>query len=62
MNSQAQTILASFDMLSEKARYEVAIEILRRTKNMNFPPLTDDDLVANAEIVFLEVDQKGLNY
>ena len=60
MNSQAQTILASFDMLSEKTRYEVAIEILRRTKNMNFPPLTDDDLVANAEAVFLELDQREL--
>lgn len=56
MNTQAQTILATFDSLSEKARYEVALEILRRTKDFNFPALSDDDLAMNAETLFLELD------
>jgi len=45
-----------FDALPEVAKYEVALEILRRTRDVEFPPLTGDDLVANAEVVFLELD------
>lgn len=60
MNPQAQTILTTFDALPEKARYEVALEILRRTKELKLPPLTDDDLVAQAETLFLELDQREL--
>jgi len=40
MNSQAQSILTAFDMLPEGARYEVALEILRRTKDLELPSLT----------------------
>ena len=58
MNTQAQTILSTFDSLSERVRYEVALEILRRTKDLPLPPLTDDDLVATAETLFLELDQR----
>ena len=61
MNSQTQEILSSFDALPEVAKYEVALEILRRTKGLEFPPLTDDDLVANAEAIFLELDQREAN-
>lgn len=61
MNPQAQTILTTFDSLSERVRYEVALEILRRTKDIDLPSLTDDDLVANAEALFLELDQRELS-
>jgi len=47
--------------LPEAAKFEVAIEILRRTKDFEFPPLTDDELVANAEAIFLEFDQREMN-
>ena len=60
MNPQVQTILTTFDSLSERARYEVALEILRRTKDLELPPLTDEDLVANAETLFLALDQREL--
>lgn len=58
MNANAQTILSSFDLLPPAAKQEVAFEILRRTKDFNFPPLTNDELIANAEAVFLELDQR----
>lgn len=58
MNPQAQTILTTFDSLSEKARYEVALEILRRTRDSNFPALSDDDLALSAEELFLELDRR----
>jgi hypothetical protein len=61
MNPQAQTILTAFDSLSEKVGYEVALEILRRTKDLDLPSLTDEDLVANAEALFLELDQRELD-
>ncbi len=61
MNVQTQNILTSFDDLPEIAKYEVAVEILRRTKDFKFPPLTDDDLVANAEAIFLALDQREMN-
>lgn len=62
MNPNAQTILSSFDLLPLAAKQEVAFEILRRTKDFDFPPLTDDELVANAEAVFLELDQQELTH
>ncbi len=61
MSTQSQTVLTSFDALPEAGKYEVALEILRRTKDFEFPPLEDEDLVANAEAVFLELDQRGLS-
>ncbi|MGE0885683.1 MAG: hypothetical protein AB7P14_19210 [Blastocatellales bacterium] len=57
MTTQTQDMLSSFDALPEIAKYEVALEILRRTREFEFPPLTDDDLVANAEGIFLELDR-----
>ncbi len=61
MNTQAQNILSSFDSLPEVTKHEVALEILRRTKDFDFPSLTDDELVANAEAVFLELDRREMN-
>lgn len=60
MNPQAQTLLTAFDSLSERVRYEVALEILRRTKDVDLPALTDEDLVANAEALFLDLDQREM--
>lgn len=60
MNTQTQDILSSFDALPEVAKHEVALEILRRTKEFEFPPLTDEDLVASAEAVFLKLDRREM--
>lgn len=61
MSTKAQAVLTSFDALPEAGKYEVALEILRRTKEIEFPPLADDDLIANAEALFLELDQREVN-
>jgi hypothetical protein len=39
----------------------VAFEILRRTKDFEFPPMTDDELTENAEAIFLELDRREMN-
>jgi hypothetical protein len=61
MSTTAEQLLASFDALPETVKFEVAFEILRRTKDFDFPPLTDDELVANAEAMFLELDRREMN-
>jgi hypothetical protein len=61
MSTTAQQLLTSFDALPEAVKFEVAFEILRRTKDFEFPPLTGDELVANAEATFLELDRREMN-
>ncbi|MBX3279895.1 MAG: hypothetical protein KF868_17980 [Acidobacteria bacterium] len=60
MSTNAQELITLFDALPEAAKFEVAVEILRRTRDFEFPPLTDDELVASAEELFLELDQREL--
>jgi hypothetical protein len=56
MFAAAQQLIESFDVLPEASKFEVALEILRRTKDFEFPPLTDNELMANAEETFLELE------
>ncbi|MFQ5605092.1 MAG: hypothetical protein ACE5HS_17650 [bacterium] len=58
MTLNAQAVIESFERLSEADKKEVATEIFRRSLKFDFPPLTDDELVMNAEDLFLELDQK----
>jgi len=60
MSTTTSEILESFDHLPEDEKREVASEILRRTIKLELPPLTDDELVLNAEALFLELDQREL--
>lgn len=62
MSTITQEFIASFDLLPTATRFEVAFEILRRTKDFDFAPLTNEDLVLNAEILFLELDQQEMNH
>ena len=57
MTTEAQTILESFDSLPDAEKREVASEIVRRTLQSDFPPLSDEELVAIAEETFLELDR-----
>jgi len=44
--------------LPELEKKEVAAAILHRTLQLNFPPLSDEELVLSAEEVFLELDRR----
>ncbi|MEA5574916.1 hypothetical protein [Anabaena sp. UHCC 0451] len=57
MNTLVKELLSTFDSLPESERLEIAGEILKRVTNLDFPPLSDEDLVWNAEELFLELDQ-----
>ncbi|KKD35209.1 MAG: hypothetical protein WAN66_21180 [Limnoraphis robusta] len=62
MTVLAQEILNNFDRLPDAEQLEVAVEILRRLVHLDFPPLTDEDLVLNAEELFLTLDQQEADY
>ncbi|EAW38528.1 hypothetical protein [Lyngbya sp. PCC 8106] len=62
MTVLAQEILNTFDRLPDAEQLEVAVEILRRLVHLDFPPLTDEDLVLNAEELFLTLDQQEADY
>ena len=58
MTALVQELLNTFDRLTESERLELTLEILKRVVNLDFPPLSDEDLVLNAEGLFLELDQQ----
>lgn len=62
MTALTQEILNNFDRLPNTEQMEIALEILRRTINFDFPPLTDEDLTLNAEELFLVLDQQEPDY
>jgi len=62
MTALAQEILKNFDRLPDTEQLEIALEILRRIINFDFPPLTDEDLTLNAEELFLALDQQEPDY
>jgi hypothetical protein len=62
MTTLVKELLSTFGSLPESERLEIAVEILKRVTNLDFPPLSDDDLVWNAEEIFLELDQQETDY
>jgi hypothetical protein len=57
MTAQIQDMLHTFDLLPDGDKRELASEILRRTLTLDFPPLSDEQLVGAAEELFLELDR-----
>lgn len=57
MTVLGEEILKRFDKLPDTEQVEIGLEILKRLVNVDFPPLTDEDLVLNAEAIFLSLDE-----
>ena len=51
-------LLDAFDLLSAPEQQSVACEILRRIRDIDLPPLSDEELVLSAEALFLELDRR----
>lgn len=58
MSIPVQHLLQSFDLLPEADKREVAAEIIRRSLNLGFLPLSDEELVSIADGLFLELDRQ----
>ncbi|MEG4959780.1 MULTISPECIES: hypothetical protein [unclassified Microcoleus] len=53
MTILVEELLNTFELLTDSERLYLVLEILKRTVDLEFPPLSDDDLVLNAEGIFL---------
>lgn len=58
MSTAVQELLKSFDRLPDAEKQEAAAEILRRSVDFEFSPLSDEELVASADELFVELDQR----
>jgi hypothetical protein len=58
MSRNAQAVLTAFDELPPAAREEVVSELLRRVAQSEHAPLSDDELVAAADQVFVDLDRR----
>ncbi|MEH2137321.1 MULTISPECIES: hypothetical protein [unclassified Nostoc] len=58
MTAPVEELLSTFDRLPESERLEIALEILKRVRHLDFPCLSNEDLVWNAEEIFLELDRQ----
>lgn len=57
MSPTAEGMLKTFDGLALQEQREVAAEILRRSRNLDWPSLTDNELVQMADSVFVQLDE-----
>ena len=62
MTILVEELLNTFEQLTDSERLDLVLEILKRTVDLDFPPLSDDDLVLNAEGLFLELDEEESVY
>ncbi len=58
MTALVQEILNHCDRLPDTEQQEIALAILQRVVNFDLPTLTDEDLILNAEALFLDLDQQ----
>ena len=58
MGKPAENIIAEFNQLPDSEKQEVAAAILRSTLRIEFPRLSDDELVLSAEETFLDLDRR----
>ena len=56
MSTSAQLVLESFDRLSSSEKREVVDHILRRTRELDWPPIDDETIDRIADESVLEYD------
>ncbi len=58
MTAAVQSLLDSFDALSEAEQHQVIVEVLRRAEHSTSVELPDRALVAAADTLFVELDKQ----
>ena len=62
MGTPAENLIATFEQLPDTEKQEVTSAILRRTLRIEFPPVSDEELVLGAEATFLELDRRERSF
>lgn len=60
MTALVKELLNTFDRLTDSERLELLGEILKRTVDLDFPPLSDEDLVVTSPDADAKSIQRGL--
>ena len=58
MTSVAQHIVEDFVGLPDPEKREVLANLLRISRDIDFPAISDEDLAASADALFLEYDRR----
>ena len=58
MGTPAENLIDTFERLPDSEKQEVAAAILRRTLQIEFPPVSDEELVLSADETFRELDRR----
>lgn len=58
MTAQGKHIIEEFQALPDTAKREVLAELLRTSRFIDYPPVSDDELVSAADEVFLQYDRR----
>lgn len=58
MTAEARHLIQEFASLSESAKREVLAELLRISRDLDYPDLTDDELTPAADAVFRMYDER----
>jgi hypothetical protein len=58
MTSAVRELISRFERLDERDQVEAAREIIRRTAMAEIPPLTDEELTALADELFIEMERE----
>jgi hypothetical protein len=60
MRDAARKLVASFESLPETDKHEVLAELLSRTLKSNYSSPSNDELLAAADEIFLELDRREI--
>lgn len=58
MTAVGKRIIEEFEHLSDVEKREVLADILRISSRLEYPRLTNEDLVAAADAIFIEYDRR----
>ncbi|MGE0129969.1 MAG: hypothetical protein AB7U82_17950 [Blastocatellales bacterium] len=58
MTQTVENLLVYFEKLTETEKYDLALEVVRRTDIFGAPELSDDELALAAEDLFLALDEE----
>ena len=61
MTKQVAEFLSAFDALSPSEKHAAAVEVLRRSVEIAPDSLTDEELIAAADELFQEFDEREAN-
>ena len=58
MTQTVENLLVSFEQLTETEKYDLAVEVVRRTDIFGAPELSDEELGLAAKDLFLALDRE----